>query len=750
MTSGSGENLAGKQRNCIGVLTSGGDAPGMNAAVRAVVRTALSRGVDVYAILEGYNGMVAGGEKIRKMSWDSVGGILQQGGTVIGTARSEEFRTREGRREAARNLVSNDIDRLVVIGGDGSLTGANIFRKEWPDLLAELVENGEIDRDIAERHPYLLIVGMVGSIDNDMFGTDMTIGADTALHRITEAIDAISSTAASHNRSFVVEVMGRRSGYLALMGAIASGADWVLIPENPPERDDWEEEMCQAIQAGRAIGRDHSIVVIAEGAHDRNGKPITSEYVKQVIETRLEEEVRVTILGHVQRGGSPSAFDRYLGTVQGYAAIDELLSSEPQSEPRLIGIRQHAVVRSPLADCVEKTQDLADIIEAQDYETAMAMRGGSFAESYRIFRTIAHSHPNPPQSGEKQLRLAIMHAGGPAPGMNTAVRVAVRLAMDQGHSLVAVRNGFPGLINGEFSELGWMSVSGWVSRGGAELGTSRYLPEGRDFYAIAKNLDAQHIEGLLIVGGWTAHESAYQLFTRRNDFPSFNIPILCLPASIDNNLPGSDLSIGSDTALNSIVINVDKIKQSAVASRRCFVVEVMGRDCGYLALLSGLSTGAERAYFPEEGVTLADLKEDVERLVEGFRKGKRLGLMIRSENAGDAYDVSFMSTLFEREGGSLFDVRQAILGHIQQGGSPSPFDRIQATRLAARGIDFLIREASSPTPAAAAIGLKSGQLEFTSLYDFPRLVDPGFQRPKDQWWLNLRSVARAMAQPEPA
>jgi len=742
--------MSTKPRNCIGVLTSGGDAPGMNAAVRAVVRSALSRGVEVYAILEGYNGMVAGGEMIRKMAWDSVGGILQLGGTILGTARSEEFLTREGRLRAAGNLVSNDIDRLVVIGGDGSLTGASIFRQEWAGLLEELVQHGAISREAAARHPHLSIVGLVGSIDNDMFGTDMTIGADTALHRITEAIDAISSTAASHHRSFVVEVMGRRCGYLALMGAIATGADWVLIPESPPEREDWEDEMCQAIRSGRAIGRRHSIVVIAEGAQDRRGRPITSDYVKQVIEKRLGEEARVTILGHVQRGGSPSGFDRYLGTVQGHAAVDELLSAGAQAEPRLIGIRQHAVVRSPLADCVEKTHSLAAVIEAQDYETAMAMRGGSFAESYRIFRTIAHSHPNSPQSEDKQLRLAIVHAGGPSPGMNTAVRVAVRLGMDQGHTLLGIRNGFPGLIQGDFTDLGWMSVSGWVSRGGAELGTSRYLPEGRDFYAIAKNLEARQVEGLLIIGGWTAYEGAYHLFIRRGDFPSFNIPILCLPASIDNNLPGSDLSIGSDTALNSIVVNVDKIKQSAVATRRCFVVEVMGRDCGYLALLSGLATGAERAYLPEEGVALADLVADVDRLVEGFQHGKRLGLMIRSENAGGLYDISFMSTLFEKEGGGLFDVRQAILGHIQQGGNPSPFDRIQATRLAAHGIDFLIREASRASPAVAAIGLQSGRVEFTSLYDFPRLVEPGFQRPKEQWWLDLRSVARVMAEPDSA
>lgn len=730
----------------IGVLTSGGDAPGMNAAVRAVVRTAINRGVDVYAIFEGYNGMVAGGDKIRKMTWDSVGGILQLGGTVIGTARSEEFRLREGRLAAARNLLLNDIDRLVVIGGDGSLTGASIFRAEWPDLLKELVESGQIAPELAQRHPYLLIVGMVGSIDNDMFGTDMTIGADTALHRITQAIDAISSTAASHHRSFVVEVMGRHCGYLALMGAIATGADWVLIPENPSERDDWEEEMCQALKAGREIGRQHSIVVVAEGAHDRRGKPITSEYVRQVLVERMQEEVRVTILGHVQRGGSPSAFDRYLGTVQGYAAVEELLSSSPESEPMLIGIRQHGVVRSPLRECVEKTQQVAEQIHAQEFETAMAMRGGSFADSYRTFRTLVRAFPNPPQAEGKRLRLAIMHAGGPAPGMNTAVRAAVRLGLDRGHTLLAVQNGFPGLIKGDLEELGWMSVSGWVARGGAELGTNRYVPEGSDFYSIAKNLESHQIDGLLIIGGWTGYEGAYQLFTRREDFPSFNIPIVCLPAAIDNNLPGTDLCIGADTALNSIVTDVDKIKQSAVATRRCFVVEVMGRDCGYLALLSGLATGAERVYLPESRIALSDLTEDVKSLIEGFQAGKRLGLLIRNERAGELYDIDFMSTLFEQEGGGLFDVRQAILGHIQQGGSPSPFDRIQATRLAARCIEFLIAEAGKSNPSAVAIGLKSGKVEFTNLYDFPRLIEPGYQRPRDQWWLHLRPIAAVMAQ----
>jgi 6-phosphofructokinase 1 len=267
----------------IGVLTSGGDAQGMNPAVRAVVRTALHHDIDVYAIYEGYRGLVDGGPAITRFTSSDVGGILHRGGTVIGTARSVEFRERQGRRRAARNLLEHDIDALVVIGGDGSLTGANLFREEWPGLLSELVAAGEIDAGVADAHPFLRLVGLVGSIDNDMFGTDMTIGADSALHRITEALDALHSTASSHQRTFVVEVMGRHCGYLALMASLATGANWVLIPEHPPDTDDWADVMCAALRAGRGIGRRQNVVMVAEGAQDRQGRPITADDVKRIL-----------------------------------------------------------------------------------------------------------------------------------------------------------------------------------------------------------------------------------------------------------------------------------------------------------------------------------------------------------------------------------------------------------------------------------------------------------------------------------
>jgi 6-phosphofructokinase 1 len=731
----------------IGVLTSGGDSPGMNPAVRAVVRAAIKRDLDVYAIYEGYRGMVQGGDFIRKMDWGSVGGILHQGGTIIGTARCPEFRTREGRRQAAKNLIDCDIDRLVVIGGDGSLTGANLFREEWPELVQELLEAKQITERQAKDHPNLVIIGMVGSIDNDMFGTDMTIGADTALHRIVEAIDAIASTAASHQRAFVIEVMGRHCGYLALMSALATGANWVLIPEYPPTIDNWEDRMCDALRTSRETGRRHSVVIVAEGACDRHGNPISSQYVKEVLEERLAEDTRVTILGHVQRGGAPSAFDRNLGTQTGYRAVDELLEADPLSEPRLIGIRENSLIDSPLMDCVRQTKEVAQVIKEQNFEKAMDLRGGSFKENMQIFRTLVRAKPRR-KNGHDPMRILVMHSGGPAPGMNTALRAAVRLGMDRGHTMLAAHNGFPGLLNREIEEMEWMSVSGLVSRGGAELGTNRRVPTSKEYQKLAQIFEEYNVEGLMIIGGLSGYKTAHQIFMQSTEFRAFNIPIVCLPASINNNLPGSEHSIGSDTALNSIVADVDKIKQSAVASRRCFVVEVMGRYCGYLALMSGLATGAERVYLHEEGLSLDDLQTDLKNLVDGFKQNKRLGLMIRNENVDPFYTTSFISSLFEKEGGELFDVRQAILGHVQQGGNPSPFDRIQATRMAARCIDYLVNESSKTAPGGAFIGLQQGKVHFTSLGDLPRLIDQDLNRPKDQWWLRLREVARTMAHPD--
>jgi len=732
----------------VGVLTSGGDAPGMNAAVRAVVRVGMELGAQVYAIEEGYKGMITGGEEIRLMEWNSVGGILQRGGTVIGTARCKEFETPAGRRIAVRNLLAHGIDRLVVVGGDGSLTGASLLRTEWGDHVQALAEAGEIPGEVAAAHPHLHIVGLVGSIDNDMVGTDITIGADTALHRIVNAVDAITSTAASHQRSFIIEVMGRRSGYLALLSALASGASWCFIPESPPDVDDWGEKLCEVLSAGRKAGRRHSTVIVAEGAVDRNGKPITSEAVQKVIQDRLNEDVRITVLGHVQRGGSPSAFDRNLSTMLGAGAVTELLQATHDSPPYMMGLRENRVVRQPLMECVSKTREVNAALNSQDFKRAIELRGRSYQEYFRILRTLVRALPHEPVPGRRRLRLAVMTASAPAPGMNTAVRVAVRIGLDRGHHMLAIRDGFQGLIDGDIEEMNWMSVNGMASQGGAAFGTTRRKPSGKDFYTIARRIEELQIDGLLVIGGWQGYEAALSLHNERNNFPAFNIPIVCLPATINNNLPGTDHSVGADTALNTIVETVDKIKQTAVATKRCFVVEVMGRYCGYLAFMSQLATGAEKVYLHEEGVTLEDLRRDLDMLVEGFSSGKRLGVMIRNENANAIYSTDFISRLFEEEGRDLFEVRWSVLGHIQQGGNPTPYDRVLATRYAVRCIDYLEEQANAGEPGGACVGQVQGAFTITPFEDIPRSYDTKLERSRKQWWMDLRPWARILSQPE--
>ena len=728
-------------RPAIAVLTSGGDAQGMNAVVRAVVRTAIGAGAEVYAVYEGLQGLVDGGDRISRFDWGSVGSILHRGGTVIGTARSADFRGREGRLKAARNMIEHGIDRMVVIGGDGSLTGTDLFRSEWPGLLAELVETGEITVEQAARHGHLIIAGVVGSIDNDMVGTDMTVGADTALHRILEAIDALSSTAASHQRSFVVEVMGRHCGYLALMSAIAGGADYAVIPEFPPG-EGWEDEMCERLRAGRAAGRRDSIVVVAEGARDRAGNPITSQDVQNLLQDRLGEDTRVTILGHVQRGGTPSAYDRWMPTVVGHAAALEVVNAGPDHEPQLIGVHNNRVHRSPLMQAVEATQEISRLVDAGEYEAAMAGRGASFSEMVRVFRDIAKVAPTQTGTGS---RIAIVHAGGLAPGMNTAVRAAVRFGISNGHTMLGVKGSFQGLIDGKVDELTWGDVEGWVGIGGAELGTSRAMPSVEQYYAVSRALENHEIDALLVIGGHRAYESTYRMLQERDRYPGFRIPVICLPATIDNNLPGWEMSIGADTALCEITSAVDRLKQSAMAARRCFVVEVMGRYCGYLSLVGAMSVGAERVYLHEQGVTLADLSADVAEMTASFAAGRRFHLAIRNESVSEGYTTDFMCQLFTEESGGAFDVRPMVLGHLQQGGNPTPFDRVQATRLAAYCVDWLSGQIDAKKHEWGFVGLVDGKLGTVPLKTMPDLVDMRYNRPFDQWWMDLVPVMSALA-----
>ncbi|KAG8844037.1 6-phosphofructokinase, alpha subunit [Serendipita sp. 405] len=295
---------------------------------------------------------------------------MGEGGTIIGTARCAEFRTIEGRTAAVYNLIKEGINALVVCGGDGSLTGADTLRAEWPKLVADLRAQEKITEQQANAYQHLVIVGLVGSIDNDMAMTDLTIGAPTALHRICESMDNISSTASSHSRAFVIEVMGRHCGWLALMAGVSGGADFVFIPECPPTSDSWEDEMCTVISRHREAGKRKTIVIVAEGALDKNLNPIKPDKIKDILRERLKLDTRVTTLGHTQRGGRPCAWDRILPTLQGIEAVNALLESTPETPSYMIGIRENQMTRVPLVEAVKQTQAVAEAISRKDFATA--------------------------------------------------------------------------------------------------------------------------------------------------------------------------------------------------------------------------------------------------------------------------------------------------------------------------------------------------------------------------------------------
>lgn len=303
----------------IGVLTSGGDAPAMNAAIRAIVRKGIAENFEVYGIYYGYEGLIKG--TIKKMEVGTVGDIIHRGGTILYSARSERFRTEEGQKLAAEQLKKHQIESLVVIGGDGSIRGAQSLTKYG-----------------------IHVIGVPATIDNDIYGIDYTIGFDTALNTVIESVDKIRDTATSHERTYVVEVMGRDAGDLALYAGLAAGAESIIIPEKEVPF----QEVIQRLKNARARGKKHSIIILAEGSGDG------AEYARQ-IETSINEETRITVLGHVQRGGSPSAKDRVLASTLGGMAVD--LIGEGESG-KIVGYRNEQLIAQPIDEVLSKKHSI--------------------------------------------------------------------------------------------------------------------------------------------------------------------------------------------------------------------------------------------------------------------------------------------------------------------------------------------------------------------------------------------------------
>ncbi|KAI9739359.1 MAG: 6-phosphofructokinase, alpha subunit [Cirrosporium novae-zelandiae] len=764
---------SGKKRR-IGVMTSGGDSPGMNGAVRAVVRMTIARGCEAYAIYEGYEGLVHGGDLIKKMEWGDVRGWLSEGGTLIGTARSQNFRERQGRLRAAKNMIEKGIDALIVCGGDGSLTGADLFRSEWPSLIQELVDKNELTEAQVTPFKHLNIVGLVGSIDNDMSTTDATIGCYSSLARICEAVDNIESTAMSHQRAFVVEVMGRHCGWLALMAGISTGADFIFIPEKPPA-ENWQEQMCGIIKKHRDLGKRKTIVIVAEGAHDPNHNKITPSDVKDLLSAApLCLDTRITTLGHVQRGGPACAYDRWLSTLQGVEAVQAVLDSTPETPSPMIAITENKIVRKPLVDAVKLTKDVAAAIKAKEWDVAMGYRDTEFAEIYSAYMmTTQTDDPKMRLPEEKRMRVGIVNVGAPAGGMNSAVRAAVAYCLTRGHTPLGIYNGFSGLVRhhedeplSSVRELSWLDVEGWVSKGGSEIGTNRTLPSEalRDgtkeegIEAVATCFGKYKLDALFVIGGFEAFSAVSELRQARKFYHSFRIPLALLPATISNNVPGTEYSLGSDTCLNSLVYYCDSIRQSASASRRrVFVVETQGGRSGYIAAMAGLAVGALAVYIPEEGIALKTLSRDIEHLRKAFAADRGMGragkLILRNEKASATYSTELISKMIKEEAHDRFESRFAVPGHMQQGNIPSAMDRVRAARMAVRCIQYLEdfkgrpgRKIMEDKMSTVVIGIRGASIVFGSMSELEETeTDWKNRRPKDEFWLGLKDVVDTLS-----
>jgi 6-phosphofructokinase 1 len=438
---------------------------------------------------------------------------------------------------------------------------------------------------------------------------------------------------------------------------------------------------------------------------------------------------------------------------------------------------------------------VARAIGARDFDRAFRLRDPYFRVNYLMTQSLQVRHVNLDTTSRPSLKVGLINVGAPAGGMNTANRAIVHYCLSQGHEVLGIFNGFRGLQQDEVRPLRWADVDAWVNKGGSEIGTNRSLPD-EDLGQVACQMQRYELDAMILVGGFEAFHALLQLARARDTYPAFGIPMICLPATVSNNVPGTEFSVGSDTALNSIMHMCDSIKQSASSSRkRLFVVDVQGGYCGYLATLSCLISGGTYSYIHEEGVRLEDLLRESRHLKSRFAEDKRQGrIIVRNEFCSNTYSAEVMSSIFEEEAEGLFDSRWVTLGHVVQGGRPSPLDRVRATRLAVMAVNYieaflcpdmlhdqalrqfeavrdreLARAAAShgslPSSsaagletkvhallahsrhlAAAVIGIHGPEVEFNSAAELAEFnTDMKLRIPKQQWWLPLRRLNRVLA-----
>lgn len=657
----------------IAVLTSGGDAPGMNCVVHAVVRAAARNGARTLGVQNGYSGLIRG--EIVRLTPEETAEHVHCGGTFLRSARCAEFRTAAGMARAVANLKEARVDALVAIGGDGTMRGAQALSAE---------------------HPELSVVFVPGSIDNDIPGTD-SVGAATALHRIVEAIDCIESTMTSHSRGFIVEVMGRNCGWLALHAALATDAAHTLLPERPAGPG-WEEDLKRAVLSRPRMC---TYVVLAEGAITSTGERITAESIRNVL-TGLGVDSRSVVLGHTQRGGAPCAFDRILGASLGVAAAEVALSrtgafciyyngTEEVRELSACAEQCSAVAETLRAAREEKgrsgigtasehnTHTLPPIeapglsVEAAD--TMLRARGSDFLEAY----TAVCIRETPEVPARESYCVAAVGTLGAGADHTIAHMEKFGHVLGKTVHDISTHPFFQldPARGGVFEERALKNLRAHL----AELSCSTLvLIGGLDALFLAAKLEVQLVRPV----PETLSPDGAGEEPRKKNGRSENLVverILVIPCTISNNVPGTDVSIGADTALDTITALCDNLKINATR-KVAYLVEVHGGACGYLCIATALAVSAIDCYRPEENRIISRLSRSARALSRYFGKNSAPQLIIRGNGAMRGICNDTAAKILETDGNGEFVVRHCTLGHVQKGNRATAVDRVRASKIA--------------------------------------------------------------------
>jgi 6-phosphofructokinase 1 len=691
----------------VAMLTGGGDAPGMNAALRAVASTALSQDPawTVHGIRNGFWGLltltdpdVPWSDVAEPVKGDMLSWAVREGGSWLGTIRAKKLVGNEAGQEAAvRRLVKEGIDAIVVIGGDGSLRGAYSLHQ----AALRLRESGELQTPFA-------VVGIPASIDNDIPCTALSLGVDTALNTIVSSVDKLTDTGSAVNRVFVMEVMGVNCGYLPILGALASGAEGTFYPEGRRTAEDVENLMEQFEREYRQ-GRRYAAIVCGERATFYGFPP--TQFIQTLINTSQRTggsgvpwDVRTSILGHLQRGGPVSAFDRILSTVMGAEAIRVIARGEAETEPRMITWQGNWV--GPAVPLKEVFARLAkgDTATGEEYLKRMAA-------------TVKVLSKRPEaQSGPAAGAIAVMTVGADAPGMNIVLRAVSRFASNcYGWATWGVKDGLEGLtceqpFESVLSKLQWEAVGSTGPRGpasqrraGSCLGVGRRF-EGlmtqeekeRAYEKLRELKKRENLRGVVFIGGMPTALCVRELgqyFAEKE----LNVPLLVLPASIDHGLPQNLGTLGFDSALNVIVNTLDNIGAVGQATGQISLVETMGRRLGALPLMGALAGGADFALIGEEIESPRDAAQALTRLQA--RMGDREHATIVVKEA--LYPGYELDRLFGQAQACFSNqrIRCQVLGYTQRGASPSFIDRTLGTLLGVAAAETLHSlPADAPTP----------------------------------------------------